>query len=51
MPKRISLTAVEQAEKFRLAAKKRSAAGLLSIADADAAVDAMIAKNIRDRGA
>ena len=51
MPKRKSLTAAEQAEKFRLAAKKRTDSGIPSVADADAAMDAKIAKNIRDFGA
>jgi flavin reductase (DIM6/NTAB) family NADH-FMN oxidoreductase RutF len=51
MPKRKSLTPAEQAEKFRLAAKKRTDAGMPSIADADAAMDAKIAKNIKDYGA
>ena len=51
MPKRKSLTPAEQAEKFRLAAQKRRDAGMLSVEDADAAVDAMIAKNIKDYGA
>ena len=51
MPKRKSLTAAEQAEKFRLAAKKRADAGIPSVADADADVDAKIARNIRDYGA
>ena len=51
MPRRKSLTAAEQAEKFRLAAKKRIDSGMLSVADAEDAVDAKIAKNIRDYGA
>ena len=51
MPKRKSLTPAEQAEKFRVAAQKRRDAGMLSIEDADAAVDALIAKNIKDYGA
>ena len=51
MPKRKSLTPAEQAEKFRLATKKRADAGIPSVADADAAMDAKIAKNIRDHGA
>ncbi|QIK96125.1 hypothetical protein G7076_06385 [Sphingomonas sp. HDW15A] len=51
MPKRKSLTPAEQAEKFRLAAKKRTDAGMPSVADADDAMDAKIAKNIRDYGA
>lgn len=51
MAKRKSLTAAEQAEKFRLAAKKRTDAGMLSIAETEAAIDAKIAKNIRERGA
>jgi hypothetical protein len=51
MPKRINQTPAEQAEKFRLAAQKRSDAGLPSIAEADDAVDAMIRKNLEERGA
>jgi hypothetical protein len=51
MPKRKPLTAAEQAQKFREQAKKRASAGLPSITEADDAVDAMIAKNIRDHGA
>jgi len=51
MPRRKSLTPAEQAEKFRLAAKKRSDSGMLSVADAEDAVAAKIAKNIRDYGA
>ena len=51
MAKRKSLTPAEQAEKFRLAAEKRAAAGRPSAADADAEMDARIAKNIRDFGA
>ena len=51
MPKRKSLTAPEQAQKFRDEAKRRESAGLPSIAEADDAVDAMIRKNIRDYGA
>jgi hypothetical protein len=51
MPKHKSLTPAEQAEKFRLAAKKRIDSGMLSIAAADDAVDAKIAKNIKDYGA
>jgi hypothetical protein len=51
MPKRKSLTPAEQAEKFRLAAKKRADAGMLSVEDADAAMDAKIAQNIKDYGA
>ena len=51
MPKRKSLTPAEQAEKFRLAAKKRADHGMPSVADADAEMDAKIAQNIRDHGA
>lgn len=51
MPKRKNLTPAEQAEKFRLAAQKRINSGLPSSDDADAAVDAMIRKNINDHGA
>ncbi|HET9354533.1 MAG TPA: hypothetical protein VFO42_00040 [Sphingomicrobium sp.] len=51
MPKRKSLTAAEQVEKFRLAAKKRADAGIPSVADADEAIDALVAKNVRDHGA
>jgi hypothetical protein len=51
MPKRKSLTPAEQAEKFTLAAEKRRKAGIPSIAEADNAIDAMIAKNIKDHGA
>ena len=51
MPKRKSLTREEQAEKFRLAEEKRLRGGLLSTDEADAAVDAMIRKNIQERGA
>jgi hypothetical protein len=51
MPKHKSLTPEEQAEKFRLAADKRLKGGLLSTDAADAAVDAMIRKNIKDHGA
>jgi hypothetical protein len=51
MPKRKNRTAAEQAERFRSAAQKRIDAGMLSVADADDAVDAMIAKNIKDHGA
>lgn len=51
MAKRKSLTPAEQAEKFRLAAEKRRDAGRPSVEDADAAIDAMIAKNIKDYGA
>ena len=50
MPKRKTLTAEEQAERFRLAAEKRIAGGMLSPEDADAAIDAMIKKNIKDYG-
>ena len=51
MPKRKSLTPAEQAEKFRLAAKKRADTGRPSEADADAAMDERIAKSIKDHGA
>ena len=51
MPKRKSLTAAEQAQKFRDEAAVRKNNGLPSIAEADDAVDAMIKKNIRDYGA
>lgn len=51
MPKRKKLTSAEQAEKFRLAAQKRIDSGLLSPHDADAVVDAMIRKNLKDHGA
>ena len=51
MPKRKSLTAAEQAEKFREEAATRKSNGLPSIAEADEAVDAMIRKNLRDHGA
>jgi hypothetical protein len=51
MPKRKSLTPEEQAEKFRMANEKRRKGGLPSADEADAAVDAMIRKNIEERGA
>ena len=51
MPKRKSLTAEEQAQKFRDAAAVRKQNRLPSLAEADAAVDEMIRKNIRDHGA
>jgi len=51
MPKRISRTPAEQAQKFRDEAETRRNNGLPSIAEADEAVDEMIKKNIRDRGA
>jgi hypothetical protein len=51
MPKRKKLTPAEQAEKFRLKAEKRLKGGLLSPDDADAAIDAMIRKNLKDHGA
>jgi hypothetical protein len=51
MPKRKKLTPAEQAEKFRLAAQKRIDSGLPSSDDADAAIDAMIRKNLKDHGA
>ena len=51
MPKRKSLTPAEQAEKFRLATQKRADSGMQSVADAEAEMDARIAKNIRDHGA
>ena len=51
MPKRKSLTAEEQAQKFRDAAAVRKQNGLPSLAEADKAVDEMIRKNIRDYGA
>jgi hypothetical protein len=51
MPKRKSLTAEEQAEKFRNAAAVRKQNGLPSIAEAEDAVDEMIRKNVRDYGA
>ena len=51
MPKRKSLTPAEQAEKFRLAAKKRADHGMPSVADADADMDERIARNIKDYGA
>jgi hypothetical protein len=51
MPKTRTLTAEQQAEKFRLAAEKRAKGGLPSTAQADADVDDMIRQNIRDYGA
>ena len=51
MPKRKLLTAEQQAEKFRQEAARRKSDGLPSIAEAEAAVDAMIRKNIEDYGA
>jgi hypothetical protein len=51
MRKRKPLTAEQQAEKFRNAAAVRKQNGLPSLAEADAAVDAMIKKNLRDHGA
>ena len=51
MPKRKNLTLAEQAEKFRREEQRRIDAGQLSTTDADAAIDAMIKKNIRDYGA
>jgi len=51
MPKRKTLTAEEQAERFRAEEEKRVKAGMLSKDDQDAAIDEMIRKNIRDRGA
>jgi flavin reductase (DIM6/NTAB) family NADH-FMN oxidoreductase RutF len=51
MPKHKSLTAEQQANKFRDAAAKRKSAGLPTIAEAEAAVDARIKKNIQDHGA
>jgi hypothetical protein len=50
MPKRKSLTSEEQAERFRLAEQKRISGGMLSTKDSDAAIDAMITKNIKDHG-
>ena len=51
MPKRKSLTPAEQAKKFRDEAAVRKSHGLPSVAEAEAAVDAMIRQNIRDHGA
>ena len=51
MPKRKTMTAEEQAEQFRLKEEKRVKAGMLPADDQDAAIDAMIAKNIKDHGA
>ena len=51
MPKRKNLTQAEQEQRFREEEKKRIDAGMLSSDDADAAVDAMIRKNIKDYGA
>ena len=51
MPKRKNQTQEEQAERFRREAQKRLDNGQLSVADADAAIDEMIQKNIRDHGA
>ena len=51
MPKRKNLTAEEQHERFRAEEKRRVDAGMLSSDDEDAAIDAMIKKNIRDYGA
>jgi hypothetical protein len=51
MPRRKSQTAKEQADRFKREAQKRIDHGLPSTDDADAAVDAMIQKNIEDHGA
>lgn len=51
MPKRKSQTQEEQTERFRREAQKRIDSGQLSVTDADAAIDEMIRKNIRDHGA
>ena len=51
MPKRKNQTLEEQSDRFRREAKKRIDAGQPSIAEADAAVDAMIRKSIKDHGA
>ena len=51
MPKRINQTLEEQSERFRQVAQKRKDNGQLSIADADAALDAMIRENIERYGA
>ena len=51
MPKHKPLTAEQQARKFRDEAAVRKNNGLPSLAEADAAVDAAIRKNIRDYGA
>ena len=51
MPKAKTRTRDEQLERFRREAQKRFDSGQLSIPDADAAVDAMIRKNIEDYGA
>lgn len=51
MPKRKTQTPAEQAERFRLKEKKRVDAGMLPADDQDAAIDAMIRKNIQDFGA
>lgn len=51
MPRPKRLTPAEQAEKFRLATKKRADAGIPSVADCEEAIDALIARNIRDHGA
>lgn len=51
MPKRKSLTAEEQHERFRAEEEKRVKAGMLGKDDQDAAIDAMIRKNIERYGA
>ena len=51
MPKRKKPTLEEQTERFREEEQKRIDAGMLSMPDADAAVDAMIRKSIKDHGA
>ena len=51
MPRHKPLTPAEQSQKFLDRAAKRESAGLPSIAEADAAIDAMIKKSIKDHGA
>ena len=45
------MTAKEQKEAFEREAKRREDAGLPSVTDADANVDEMIRKSIKDHGA
>ena len=51
MPRHKPLTPAEQSQKFLDQAAKRQSAGLPSIAESDAAIDAMIKKNIEVHGA
>lgn len=51
MPKKKTRTLEQQTEEFRRHARKRIDAGLPSVDDADAVVDAMIRKNIQEQGA